>query len=119
MDALAEISNLHNHVNALMPKATAELAAALNELDKHATAMENKSPRGTVQSFNSLNGAFANAFNILEQTDMPPTQQVVNAVITSLAELKKLQLKWMDIKTKELPQLNDALKKAGLPVIQL
>jgi hypothetical protein len=119
MDALAEISNLHNHVNALMPKATAELAAALNELDKHATAMENKSPRDTVQSFNSLNGAFANAFNILEQTDMPPTQQVVNAVITSQAELKKLQLKWMDIKTKELPQLNDALKKAGLPVIQL
>jgi hypothetical protein len=119
MSTLDEISHLHIQIKALLPKASGELTVPLRELDKQVAALENRPLRDTTANFDRLNNAFINAFNILEQTDMPPTAAVSSAVTTSKAALKQLQSKWMNIKDKELPKLNEALKKAGLEVITL
>jgi catalase (peroxidase I) len=91
----------------------------LKNLDQRAVTLEDRPRPDTAASFNRLYNAFANSFNILEETDMPPTAAVLSAVKTSQVALKELQAKWMNIKTNEIPKLNATLKKAGLSVIQL
>jgi hypothetical protein len=119
MTALNEIENFHQQIKALQPKANQALAASLNDLDKQIALIENRPPQDTVQSFTRLYNAFASEFNILEDTDMPPTLAVADGVAASNAALKQLLNKWAGVKTNELAKLNDELKKAGLPAIEL
>ncbi|HYK43670.1 MAG TPA: hypothetical protein VEV83_00780, partial [Parafilimonas sp.] len=72
----------------------------------------------TAQSLTRLNSAFANAFNILEETDMPPTVAVREAVTSSNMTLKKLLSTWNEIKANQLRIVNDALNKAGYQPIK-
>ena len=48
---------------------------------------------------------------------MPPTNSTIEAVNTSEKNLKQLEETWMKIKTVDIPQINNELKKAGLSAI--
>ncbi len=116
-NTLKETGSIHNQIKELSPKATGILATSLYDLDKKISNIENTNPNNKTGSFNQINSSFATLFNIFQGADMPPTTQAVEAVNASEKNMKLDEENWMKIKTIELPKVNDALKKAGLPTI--
>ena len=81
--------------------------------------MLESTPQGSKdKGFNQLNSAFASVFNVLHDTDMPPTEQAMSAAIEARYNLSFALAAWADLK-KELPPLNTLLKKAGQKEIVL
>jgi hypothetical protein len=115
LTVLNEIASLHQQIRSLSSKAAGEIVSELNDLDKSVSALENKPDT----NFNRVYAAFTNVFNILEGTDMPPTLAVSHAVSASEASSDVLITKWMDIKARRVPKINDVLRKAGLNEIEL
>jgi photosystem II stability/assembly factor-like uncharacterized protein len=57
--------------------------------------------RGSRQaSLNQLNGTFASLFNLLQESDRPPTTQVISAMKNAQADLQTLLGKWSEMKKK-------------------
>ena len=67
-----------------------------------------------MKNFSGLYNSFAALFDLLQESDMPVTSQVANAVKDDERQLKQLNENWSKIKTVEISGLNDALKRAGL-----
>jgi photosystem II stability/assembly factor-like uncharacterized protein len=116
-NTLKETGSIHNQIKELSAKATGAVATSLHDLDKKISNIENTNPNNKTGSFNQINSLFETLFNIFQGTDMPPTTQAVEAVNASEKNMKQVEENWMKIKTIELPKINDALKKAGLPAI--
>jgi hypothetical protein len=79
--------------------------------------MENSKPHDKSKSFTQVYNSFASLFNLLQESDMPPNGSVIGAVNTSEKNGKQLEEIWMKIKTVDIPQINNELKKASLPAI--
>ena len=112
-----ETVNLHNQIKELSGKSRSDLHASLSSLDEKITNIENTKPKDKLKSFAQVNNSFASLFNLLQESDMPPTNSTIEAVNTSEKNLKQLEETWMKIKTVDVPQINNELKKAGLSAI--
>ena len=56
-------------------------------------------PQGSIEpSFGRLNSGFASVFNALQDSDMPPTTQMINAVRELNQQMVDLKKKWEDLK---------------------
>ncbi len=119
MDILQQTGKLQQQVKELLPKSSGQLNSDLKTLANNVKTMENAAPASQQPAFNRLNGVFGSLLNTLHDTDMPPTSQATEAVISSAAQLKGLQAKWNTTKATELPKINDELRKAGLAAITL
>jgi len=97
------------------------------DLDAKAASIEGKeggygarylnSPEG--RSLSRLNGGFSSVVSALDTADAAPTTQQV-AVFGELDKALEEQLSaWERLKSKDIPALNQELKKAGLPLIDL
>lgn len=73
-------------------------ADELNKKDKLARELENTPQGSTEPSFGRLNGGFASVFSALQDSDMPPTAQLINAVKELNQQMIVLKKKWEDIK---------------------
>ncbi len=75
-------------------------SASLTALDQQAadlTGARGRRAPGTsapAASFGTVESAFAGLFNILHDTEMPPTTQTIAGVTQTQAQLKELQNKW-------------------------
>jgi photosystem II stability/assembly factor-like uncharacterized protein len=58
-------------------------------------------------------------FNLLEDVDVAPTQQVSVAAADVLKDARSLENDWDGIRSKELLALNEQLRAAGLPIIEI
>jgi photosystem II stability/assembly factor-like uncharacterized protein len=58
-------------------------------------------------------------FNILEGVDAAPTPQAISAVADVLKDSRSLQESWEAIKSQDIPALNQQLRAAGLPTIEM
>jgi len=112
-----ETVSLHNQIKELSTKAKGELATSLNNFDKKIINIENTKTNDKLKSFSQVYSSFASLFNLLQESDMPPTTQAVNEVKETELQFKRLEGNWINIKTIELPKLNEALKKAGFQAI--
>jgi hypothetical protein len=56
---------------------------------------------------------------LIEDVDLAPTPQAAAAVPEVLRDSKSLQESWQAIKSQDIPALNQELRAAGLPVIDL
>jgi hypothetical protein len=73
-------------------------ADQLNKKDKAARELE-ASPQGSTEpSFGRLNSGFASVFNVLQDSDMPPTIQMINAVKELNQQMIVLKKKWAELK---------------------
>ena len=70
------------------------------------SALETVKPSGK-----SLDAAFASIYNILHDTDMPPTTQTVAAATDTQKAFDEWVKKWADVKGKDVAALNETLKK--------
>jgi photosystem II stability/assembly factor-like uncharacterized protein len=117
--------------NAAKNKKLAAIAAVIaktaDELEEKAAPIEGEegdyatrylsTPEG--RSLARLNGGLNALVSALDSADAAPTTQQI-AVFGELTKALEEQLSaWSQLKAKDIPELNDKLKKAGLPPIDL
>ena len=91
----------------------------MKQLDADAAGLES-TPQGSKElSFGKLNGDFASLFNTLQDTDMPPTSQTISAAAEAQKTFNDLLSKWMLLKNKNIPAVNQQIKAAGFKMIIL
>jgi photosystem II stability/assembly factor-like uncharacterized protein len=113
-----ETVSIHNQIKTLLNKAKGELAISLNNFDKKLTNIENAKSPGKTEDINQLYNSFVSSFNLLQESDMTPTKQAIDAVKDAEIIMGEFDKNWIKLKAVELPKLNDELKKAGLqPII--
>ncbi|HYM93628.1 MAG TPA: hypothetical protein VET23_05770, partial [Chitinophagaceae bacterium] len=100
-EILKEIHAFRSKLQSQLTNASLAIAEKLSPLEKQAAELENAPPGSQAISFGRLNNSFASLFNLLQGSDMPPTNQA----IASITELKKqfelLVRKWAQLKSKQ------------------
>ena len=100
------------------------VADAVVALDKKVAAFEGAAQRFGPQaagqaSFARLNGQFAQLLAYVDSADAAPTPTAPKAFTMIQQSLTDLTANWNDLKSKDIPALNDQLRKAGLPVLDV
>jgi hypothetical protein len=73
-------------------------ADELSKKDKIARELESTPQGSTEPSFGRLNSSFASVFNALQDSDMPPTTQLIIAVKELNEQMIIMKKKWADLK---------------------
>ncbi len=132
-EALQQVRSLRAQLKALAghgPAKSGKLAAIAKttaELEERAAAIEGEegdygarylsTPEG--RSLARLNGGLNALVSALDSADAAPTTQQA-AMFGELTKALEEQLSaWDQLKAKDIPELNEKLKKAGLPLIDL
>jgi photosystem II stability/assembly factor-like uncharacterized protein len=98
MNILEEIRLYRSQLKAQLTNATPAVADELNKKDKIAAELEATPQGSTEPSFGRSNTGFASVFNILQDSDTPPTTQMINAVKELNQQMINLKKKWNDLK---------------------
>jgi photosystem II stability/assembly factor-like uncharacterized protein len=72
----------------------------LASLKKEAGLFENSLAETMEPGFSKLNKTFANILDILQNTDLPPTEQAASALVETQEQLLQLVAKWNTLKAK-------------------
>jgi photosystem II stability/assembly factor-like uncharacterized protein len=105
--------DLKTHLNALSEKLQA-LAGAGGGPGGGAGAAP--SARASVTS---TTGRARTLFSLMQDVDLAPTPQAAAAVPDVVKDSRSLQGDWQTIKSQDIPALNQELRAAGLPVIEI
>ena len=70
-------------------------------------------------TLSGLRKRYLDLFEVLQGVDEPPTTQATSAVVELEQQLAPLMKQWRSIKDKEIPALNEHLKRANLPELKL
>jgi len=65
---------------------------------KEMSLLEASLPGSTEPSFSRLNNSFAQLFNVLQESDMPPTTQMIADVKEAIKAFAELKMKWEKLK---------------------
>jgi photosystem II stability/assembly factor-like uncharacterized protein len=132
----AEISEAQREVNQLLSQArklhsqvhdNASLVSSLDTLVTKAEDVAGAPPAhfGMIPSkptiehadLETLSRKFAKIFSAINDGDAAPTEDAMKAFGTAKTDLLAVMAKWNALTTKNLPEVNGQLKKAGLPPI--
>lgn len=100
---LKEIQRIRLQLQEMFTKANGELLIKLKEVDHDLALLESNS---TGQSLNRLNSDLNLLFATLQDTDMPVTTQANRAALEIQQTFKQIFGKWMLLKNKKLPRIN-------------
>ncbi|HUJ31855.1 MAG TPA: hypothetical protein VLY23_11290, partial [Candidatus Acidoferrum sp.] len=100
------------------------LADAIAALDKKVAEFEGAAQRfgrgaAAQPSFARLNGEFGQLLSFVESADTPPTEPAQKAFATTQSSAAALAKSWSEVKSKDVAALNEQLRKANLPPINL
>ena len=126
-EALQQVRSLRSQLKSLAGHGPDAIKNAAAELEAKAAPIEGEegdyaarylsTPEG--RSLARLNNGFNTLVSALDSADAAPTTQQA-AVFGELDKALEEQLSaWAQLKSKDIPELNDKLKKAGLPPIDL
>src|SRR5450755_1079246 len=126
-EALQQVRSLRSQLKAIKGDGQAGIAKAASDLDSKAAAVEGaeggygsrylSTPEG--RSLSRLNGGFNALLGALDTADAAPTTQQVTTFKELDKALQEQLSAWSQITSKDIPALNDELKKAGKTVIDL
>ena len=125
--ALRQVQALRTQLQQLKPRAEkTDAAEAIGALEQAAGTLEGRSgrfgrARGTASEDNltRANGDLATLLDVVEGADARPAAAAVSAVEGTLKTLAGLLVRWNEIKTRDLPELNRKLRSARLPLLDL
>jgi hypothetical protein len=100
MKILEEIRLYRLMLRGQMTNPPVTVADELNKKDKQASLLENNPPGSNDPSFRRFNNSFASIFGVLQDSDRPPTAQVIAALAETQKQLKELKIKWIALKGK-------------------
>jgi photosystem II stability/assembly factor-like uncharacterized protein len=127
-EALQEVRSLRAQLKTLSDKKqNPQLARSLQDLEARATVLEGSegdymshylaTPGG--RSLSRLNGGFNAMLAALDSADAPPTTQQVEMFGEMEKAVEEQLAVWVEIRAKELAEVNRQLKKAKLPMLDL
>jgi photosystem II stability/assembly factor-like uncharacterized protein len=124
-EALQQVRNLRAQLKSIAGHAA--IAKTTAELEEKAAAIEGdeggygarylSTPEG--RSLARLNSGLNTLVSALDTADAAPTTQQKTTFVEIEKALEEQLSAWAELKSKEVPALNEQLKKAGLPVIDL
>jgi photosystem II stability/assembly factor-like uncharacterized protein len=117
LQILGKISSLHFQIKNIQVKASPEIKNQLDDLDRSLSVLENP-PAGS-RGFNKMSGDFAGIFNLVNETEMPPTTQTNEAAIKARSDMEMLLIKWMQLTKTSIGNLNKKLVQAKLTALNL
>lgn len=94
MNLLEEIRMYRLRLQGQMTNPPNSVANELGKKDKAARELENTPPGSSEPSLSRLNNGFASVFGALQDSDMSPTTQMINAVKDLQQQLDALKKKW-------------------------
>jgi len=130
-DTVNQIRDLRGQLKALRKRFAGDpsrknLLAAADELDKKTTPIEEEliqpKLKSTQDSLNyplKLDGKFAVLAMVVESADTPPTQQSYDLFDVLSRQAEAQLARWTQISAKDLPALNDLMRKEKVPLISL
>lgn len=89
-----EIRIYRSNLREQMSNLPANVADELNKKDKAARELETTPQGSTEPSFGRINGFYAGIFNVLQDSDRPPTAQVMAAFTETQKQKEQLIKKW-------------------------
>jgi photosystem II stability/assembly factor-like uncharacterized protein len=101
IELLKEVHAYRTMLQSQLTSASLTVAEKSGPLEKQAGQLENTITGSNEPSFSRLNNMFATLFGLLEDSDNPPTAQVVNAVVDAQKQLSVLTAKWLALKPKQ------------------
>jgi hypothetical protein len=100
VETLKEIKSFRSRLQSQLTNAEQGVAAKLGPIEKAAGLLENASNGKTETNFERLSNVLATIFNTLQESDRPPTTQVMEALSEAQQQLNELSNKWNEIKNK-------------------
>ena len=125
--ALAEVRSLRKRLKELQSSAKPAIQAKIVELDKKAVQIEG-TPGGFGAEFLTtpagrglarLNSGLNSLLGIVDSADAAPTTQAVAMFAEVQRALEEQIGRWTEIENTDLPAINQDLKQAGIPPIDL
>ena len=121
--AASEASDHLHHLQAqaekLLPNTAGALAATLKQIVDDAAKLQAGAQGSKPESFASLKNRLLSLMNLMQESDMPVTTQVSNAVAETGNSFIQLNTKYYQLTGGVLGTLNELLAKAGLEKITL
>jgi photosystem II stability/assembly factor-like uncharacterized protein len=100
-----------------------EVADAIRALEQKVTPLEGAAAgfgqSGHPDSFAQLNGQFGQMLGVVDGADAAPTQTAQDTTGDLQRAFSALQNQWEDIKARDISALDDQLRRANLPIINL
>jgi hypothetical protein len=125
--ALTQVRDLRTRLKSLKQSHSANIPRQVEELAKDAADLEGTEggygatfltgPAGN--SLARLNGALTNLLATVDSADSAPTTQAVEMFEHVQRALDQQLGRWKEIQTQEIPTTNEALKRVGMPTIDL
>jgi photosystem II stability/assembly factor-like uncharacterized protein len=124
-EALAQVRQIRSQLNTLRSHAGVQSQSALREaigaLDGKAAALEGGAPvspfgAGSAgeENLTRLNGELSTVLELVDSADAAPTTQAMKTVAELQQALKSLLARWQDLKNKDVPALNEHLRRSNL-----
>ncbi len=113
-DALTQVRSLLQQVKQIAGSASEpNLQKSLAAFDESLGVFEGNGSRRGESNFRSLNSELARVYEVIQGSDSQPTTQAV-AAVDALGRSVQAQLRqWQQIKSQQLPVLNNQLRSAG------
>ena len=131
-NALLAADHLHGQLQRLAPRAGdgTPLAAQIAALDRKTVALAGAAPPpgpyegaeppvSAINTLRSLNTALGDVERAVQSADVAPTADAVTALRRDRQAIAKALAQWNEIKSRDLPKLNAALKQANLQPVSL
>jgi photosystem II stability/assembly factor-like uncharacterized protein len=100
-----------------------EVADAIHALEQKIAPLEGAAPgfgqTARQDSFAQLNGQFGQMLGVVDGADAAPTQTAQDITGDLQRALTMLENQWDDVKARDVPALDDQLRRANLPIINL
>jgi hypothetical protein len=125
-DALQQVRSVRAQLKSLLMPARAlptPAAEGINALEKTLGALEGSAGgfgvRTRNDSFAALNTNLATVYEMADSADAAPTSQAVATFADLQQALALLLTKWNEVKTRDVPALNEKLRAANLRPIEV
>jgi hypothetical protein len=125
-DALQQVRAVRSQLKSLLVPSrplAAPLIDDINALEKSLSALEGTAGgfgvRARSDSFAALNSSLATVYEMVDSADGQPTSQSVATFRDLQQSLPPLLAKWDEVRAHALPALNQKLRQANLPEVQI
>jgi photosystem II stability/assembly factor-like uncharacterized protein len=117
LSQIDSIQKMRSQLKSLMQNAPAS-SELLKQADAQLAAFVARDPTNKDENFEKLNGELATIFNVLQEADETPTNQVTTASEEAFNAVGPLMKRWSTFRNTQLVSLNEQLKTAGLPLLK-
>jgi hypothetical protein len=122
--AAEEAAAVRKQLKEAQKSAQGDALAAVNALDQKLQTLAGGGGRrpgagAEAPSLGGLKTRYLALLNVFQEVDDAPTTQAASAVAELEKQLAPVMHQWDEIKAKDIPALNQQLKKAGMPEVKM